>query len=169
MPVKADPAWSHEQDIREYEARFGKSDHPLRDTRMRLERNLADLHCVLTLGINYFLKKGSVCRLAPVSGLRLPEKVELLSELLPNSSDTDYVLRFTTTLAAILWLESERCRILAQRDRQPWLYPLYHLADCIATATSELEEALSCEHDDFDKDRLQDEEDEDGIPEEVDC
>jgi hypothetical protein len=49
----------------------------------------------------------------------------------------------------VLWLDSEHWRILAQRGGQQWLYPMYHLAGCIASVAGELEESLECEHNDY--------------------
>lgn len=149
MPIKAEPGWTSQKDIHEFEARFGKSENPRRDTRRRLERNLADLDSVLASGIDYFQKKRGTHHPAQGSPSGLRAKIELFTDLLPDSADTDYLLRFTTTLAQILWLESERARILAHGEREQWLYPSYHLADCFASAAFDLEEALACEHDDF--------------------
>jgi hypothetical protein len=168
LPLKSPVGWDDEQDMRDYEARFDESANPLRESRRRLDQNFTELHRVLASGINYFLKKGGAVRLAPVSPLSLREKIELFSDLLPNSANTDYVLRFTTTLARILWLESERSRILAQRDGQPWLYPLYHLCDCVATTGLDLKDALSREHDDFDQLCARQVEDDEGAGEEAD-
>jgi hypothetical protein len=52
--------------------------------------------------------------------------------------------------ARILWLESERERITKYADNHRWLFPFYRLADAFLCAACELEEALRCEHDDFD-------------------
>ena len=140
-----------ERDIQEFEARFGESENPHRDTRTGLERNLADLDSVLTSGIDYFLQKRGTHHPAQGFPMGLREKVELFTELLPDNADTHYILRFTRTLAQILWLESERARILAHGGSEQWLYPLYELADCFFSAAFDLKEALACEHDDFGK------------------
>jgi hypothetical protein len=57
LPIKQKADWTNEQDVREYEDRFGKSDDRLGDTRIRLNQNVAKLHRVLASGINYFLQK----------------------------------------------------------------------------------------------------------------
>jgi hypothetical protein len=149
LPARVQTPWSSEQDLQEFEIRFGKSDCPLDDCRTLMQDGLANLHRVLASGIDYFLKKRGGYRLASTSALSLREKVELFSELLPNPSNQDYLLRFTTTLALILWLESEHSRLLTQRESQQWLYPLYHLADLIGGAAYQLKESLICEHKDF--------------------
>ena len=72
--------------------------------------------------------------------------------MLPPSAKRDYLLRFNTKLARILWLDSERERIqkLDQQSENPvWLYPFYELGDAFLDAASELEETMECEHDDF--------------------
>jgi hypothetical protein len=168
LPIKQKADWTNEQDVREYEARFGKSDDRLRDTRIRLNQNVAELHRVLASGINYFLQKRGVLSLRAPRSLDLRQKVELFTDLLSNFDDSDYVLRFTTTLARVLWLESEQSRILAQRGNQPWLYPMYHLTDCIATTTIDLEESLCCEHNDFRDSMAHEAGEDDGIAEEPD-
>ena len=168
LPIKSPAGWDNERDLREYVDRFGESANPLRDSQMRLDENFTEVHRVLASGINYFLKKGGAVRLAPLFALGLREKVELFSDLLPNSDNMDYVLRFTTSLARILWLESERSRILAQRDGQRWLYPLYELCDCVAGAAMELRESLWCEHGDFRQLCAREVEDDEDVVEEED-
>jgi hypothetical protein len=166
LPIKPKADWNHEQDIRDYEDRFGESDDHLRDTRLRIAENFAQLNRVLTAGIDYFMQKRQLLSFTAPSSLSLRQKVELFTDLLPNSEDTDYMLRFTTALARVLWLESEHSRILAQRDQHPWLYPLYHLADCIASTAFILQESLGCEHDDFRDLSAGEIEEDDGIAEE---
>ena len=155
-------------DSERYEDRFGKSDDRLGDTRIRLNQNVAKLHRVLASGINYFLQKRGVLSYTAPCSLSLRQKVELFTDLLSNSDDSDYVLRFTTTLARVLWLESEQSRILAQRENQHWLYPMYHLTDCIASTAFELEESLCCEHHDFRDSTAREVGGDDGIAEEPD-
>ena len=164
LPIKPEATWDDEQDLREYEARFGESEDPLQDTRSLLAWKWDELHDLLASGIHYFLRKQGARRLAPVAELSLRGKVELFTDLLPDSLNTNYVLRFTTNLARILWLESEQARILAQRDNRRWLYPLYELADCVAATQFELMEALRCEHDDFDEGCVSDGEADDDVP-----
>ena len=164
LPIRPPERWDHARDIQEYEDRFGKSDNHLHDIRLQIDQNIAEVHATLASGINYFLRKRGFRHFASVSGLSLREKVGLFADLLPPSDDSDYVLRFTTNLARILWLDCEHGRILKQRHDQQWLYPFYHLADCFGSTAFELNESLRCEHDDFDRSQFCDDEDE-GIAE----
>ena len=52
--------------------------------------------------------------------------------------------------ACLVWLESERERINQRQDVHLWLFPFYQVADFLVDAACELEESLSCGHDDFD-------------------
>jgi hypothetical protein len=50
-----------------------------------------------------------------------------------------------------LWLESERQRISADPATGLFLFPIYQLADSFMGAALELNESLSCEHNDFEE------------------
>jgi hypothetical protein len=151
FPIRPPVDWDDDQDLQEYEDRFGKTENLLLDSRSQLEHSWQKVDEAFVSGICYFLQKRGTRHLAPVSDLTLRGKIELFTELLPVSSHMPYMLRFTTTLARILWLELEQDRILAQRDGKSWVFPLYELADCVTTVAFELKEALRCEHDDFDE------------------
>ena len=149
LPIRAPMDWNAERDIEEFEDRFGQSDHVCTDLQEILERNLGNLHGVLESGIHYFLRKRGDQRPRSVAGLSLEEKVTLFTKLLLPSGDDGYLLRFTARLAQVLWLQSERARILAEPDDRQWLYPLCILADAYSSAAFDLHEALACEHSDF--------------------
>jgi hypothetical protein len=149
LPIKAPVDWDDEKDIDGYVEIWGESDDYRRDIAALIETKLAQIHAILESGISYFSKKHGPAQLVPPSALTLREKVALFTELLPASAREGYTLRFSFTLARLLWYESERERLMLHPERQPWLFPFYTLADCFFGAALLLEESLECEHKDY--------------------
>jgi hypothetical protein len=151
LPIRPEPDWTEAKDKREYRKLWGETEDYRRDTQVLMAKDLAKVHYVLEGGINYLAQKAQRSMPIPPSVLTLREKVSLFTELLPASAERGYTLRFTLTLARILWLESERERLMRGPDSGGWLFPYYHLADSFIDAACDLHESLRCEHKDFDE------------------
>ena len=162
LPIRPPPDWNEAKDKQEYIDIWGTSHDYWRDTAALMKRDLAEVHAVLDAGINYFASKRGTPLVVTLSKLNLREKVALFTELLPASAKPNYTLRFSVSLARILWLDSERERITQRQDIHRWLFPFYYVADSLFDAACELKESLRCEHGDFN------ESDDPGIEEEAD-
>ncbi len=161
LPIKPPANWDERQDFEGFIEIWGESDHPWADSEVRLARSLNRLHAVLRAGIEYFAEKRKLSPLGALAIMSLSQRVALFTDLLPVSVDDRYALRFTLRLSRILWLESERERLARNPTSQQWLFPLYTLADEFMGEACLLEEAMRCEHDDFDASRIQELEDSD--------
>jgi hypothetical protein len=159
LPIKPPAGWNEKDDIQGFNEAWGESDDHRREIEVRFQESIAKVHTVLKAGINYFCKDREARPVMPPSVLTLREKVELFTEVLPRSPDDSYTLRFTMTLAWLLWLESERVRLMEHPVNHQWLFPFYRLADSLMAAALELEESLRCEHDDFDESGVLEEDD----------
>lgn len=146
--IKTPEGWTEKDDFEYYNGIWGDRKKYGQDFLEILQEDLEEIHGVLDSAICYFARKRGLFDPVQRLAITLDEKVSLVSELLPDSKDRDYTLRFTIDLARITWLESERKRI--QRHEQRWFFPHYHVADCFLDAAAELEESLQCEHNDFD-------------------
>jgi hypothetical protein len=151
LPIKPPPDWNEAKDKQEYIDVWGTSDDYWRDTAALMKKDLAEVHAVLESGINYFASKREAPPVVSLAELNLREKVALFAELLPASADRNYTLRFSVSLARILWLDSERERITQRQDIHRWLFPFYRVADSLLDAACELKESLRCEHRDFEE------------------
>ena len=151
LPLKPPADWTKKKDKAGYCEIWGESDDYRRDTRALLKRHLAEVQTVLDKGIRYLASKRGVRLVVAPATLTMREKVMLFTQLLPASAEPQYTLRFTISLALLLWFDSERGRITQQVENQRWLYPFYTLADSFLEVALELEESLECEHDDFKK------------------
>jgi len=151
MPLKVPAGWDEKQDIDGFIEIWGKTDDYRKATSDLLQADLDKLHCVLQAGISYLARKCDILPVLPVSVMGIREKVALFSQLLPASAEERYVLRFSLSLAQILWLDCELERIVRYPESQKWLFPLYTLADEFLGQALLLEEALRCEHHDFDR------------------
>jgi hypothetical protein len=150
MPVRAPAGWTAEQDLQDFEDRFGDVPNLWRDIEERFERNLQDLGQIMDSGIVYFAgKQGVSSSLPPLESLVLEDKIRLFTDLLPTSDNKDYIQRFTVCLGQVLWYRSEHTRVRRQHSERQWLYLLHDLADRFASLAFELDEALCCEHDDY--------------------
>ena len=149
LPVKPPADWTNDQDKAGYNEIWGESDDYWRDTKALLEDDLAEVQAVLDEGIRYLASKRGVRLVVAPATLTMREKVILFTQLLPVSPEPQYTLRFSISLALLLWLDSERERITQQVENHRWLYPFYTLAESFLGVALELKESLQCEHDDF--------------------
>jgi hypothetical protein len=150
MPIKVPAGWNEKQDIDGFIEIWGQGNDYWKATSDLLESDLDKLHCVLEAGISYFARTCDIRPALPPATMSIKEKVALFSQLLPASAEERYVLRFSLSLAKIAWLDCERERIARYPENQRWLYPLYTLADELLEQALLLEDALRCEHHDFD-------------------
>lgn len=117
----------------------------------RIEEAYENLHAALEAGIQYFLTRQHAGKRVPLAAMSVPEKIILLTDLLPSSAAEDYIARFGMDLAHALWVDSERSRILSAGRMQKgnWVEELDLLADWIVDAAFGLEESMGIEHADF--------------------
>ncbi len=149
LPIKSPVDWTKEKDERKYIDTWGESENYWQDTQDLLEADLAEVHEVLDAGLAYLAQKSGTRLAAPPATLTMREKVILFTELLPASAEKKYRLRFSISLAHLLWLESERERLTEHAANHQYLYPFYTLADAYLGVAVELDESLECEHADF--------------------
>jgi len=142
LPIKAPAGWNATSDVKEFIAGWGRSDDHRRRVELLLKEGVDQTHAALNAGIEYFSKDRKALSLMPPSVLNLQEKVQLFTELLPSWPDKRQTNQFTLALAWILWLESERGRIMAHPVNHQWQFPFYRLADSFLAAAMELREAL---------------------------
>jgi hypothetical protein len=154
MPVRVPEDWTQEKDIAEFVEIWGEQDDYRQATFDLLEGNLDQLNSVLENGIMFLAgKQGFFPRRSP-STMSVREKIALFTNLLPKSAGENYILRFSVSLARVLWLEAERERIGRYPDSHQWLFLIYQLAERLLGVALDLEEALRCEHWDFDASTL---------------
>lgn len=148
------PNWDGEQDLADFEGRFGGEYENLHEFALfQVEEACADLKRVLAHALSYFLDRSTNPLRVPVSALTVTETCHFLLELIAQSGrEPEYIKRFEEHLAAVLHYEGQRALILKRLWTNPdhvWLIELAGLADTTVTAYWELDEAMFCEHDDY--------------------
>lgn len=152
FPSHVPPDWSVEKDIESYLDRWEPAKDYAAATVERVEEAYATMNAVLEAAIQYFIKQEQPGKSLPVAALSLREKVTLLTDHLPASTDNDHLNQLGLDLAHILWVDSERSRLLVADARQKerrWLLPLYQLADSMNDAAFGLEETMGSANSDF--------------------
>jgi hypothetical protein len=145
-------SWSAEQDLEHHEQRFGESDNYFGEVERRIVGNLDNLAKVLNRGCQFFERKRP-CR--PIEA-HAPESLDICVRLLHYvrqvASSEEYLGRFEMHIELCRWVLTEYATVWCAYSaigEGMWLYPLSELADWIACAAFDLDEALGCEHEDY--------------------
>jgi hypothetical protein len=153
IEIKVPKNWTAEQDLEEFESRFDLADNVQHHAIMEVERSYEEQITALIKALRYYLDKTSAPLRVPVEALNIPEMCGFIRECVQKSGrESEYVARFGEHLDAILHYDDQRAKVLARHWRNPeqaWLLELADVADTIATASIEFDEAMCCEHDDY--------------------
>jgi hypothetical protein len=154
-PILLPTGWTPKKDFEAYEERWGE---PEGDYFGAVLVHVAENYCALIEAVDaalaYFQRTDS--RLVPVhpKTLAVCEKLMRLSAITNMRKATyNYKSRFAEHLRNAIWVDNERRRVLETYylgEERSWLYPLCELADYLGCAAWELDEAMGCEHDDYD-------------------
>ena len=154
-PILLPTGWTAEKDFEAYEYRWGEPEGDYFGAVLgRVAENYRELVKVVDAALAYF--QSTDHRLVPVHPETLPlcEKLTRLSAITNMRKATyRYKSRFAEHLHNATWVDNERRRVLENYylgEERSWLYPLCELADYLACAEFELDEAMMCEHDDYD-------------------
>ena len=147
-PLTVPTDWTEEKDLTTYDEAFGLSETCRSDITASITQSLEQANRTLEHGIRYFSSRDPV-GLMPVNASNLTEKIGWFTELVSRSNDIKYINRFAIGLAPLLWLESERKRLIKYHSQEKWLFPFWNLADVFEATALSIEESLSCEHDDY--------------------
>ncbi|MGV3757490.1 MAG: hypothetical protein ACO1QS_19085 [Verrucomicrobiota bacterium] len=151
--IKAPCDWTADKDIEEFESRFDLTDNVQLRAIEEVERSYEEQITALIKALRYYLDKTSAPLRIPVEALSIPEMCVFIRECVQKSGrEPEYVERFGEHLDAILHYDVQRAKVLVRHWRNPdqaWLLELADVADTIATASIEFDEAMCCEHDDY--------------------
>jgi hypothetical protein len=153
-PILLPPDWTPEKDFESYEERWGEPERDYFSAALeRVAENCNDLIEVVDGALTYFQHKDH--RLVAVHSGTLPllEKLTRLSVITnQRRAPYQYKSRFADHLHDAIWVENERRRVFENYhagEERTWLYPLCKLADYLGGAAFQLEEAMVCEHQDY--------------------
>jgi hypothetical protein len=154
-PIVLPADWTPEKDFEAYEERWGEAEGDYFSAVLeRVAEYYRELVKVVDAALAYFQRTDH--RLVPVHPETLPlcEKLTRLSAITNMRKATyRYKSRFAEHLHNASWVDNERRRVLETYylgEEDSWLHPLCELADYLACAAFQLEEAMECEHDDYD-------------------
>ena len=154
-PILLPADWTPEKDFQFYEDRWGVPEGDYFSAALgRVAESYRDLIQVVDAALAYFQRKDH--RLVRVHPETVPlcEKLTRLSVITNTRSAThEYRDRFADHLHDTIWADNERRRVLESYHiggEHTWLYPLCKLADSLGCAAFQLEEAMVCEHEDYD-------------------
>ena len=151
--IKAPNDWTADKDIEEFESRFDLADNVQHHASLEVERSYMEQITALIKALRYYLEKTSTPLRIPVEALSITEMCGFIRECVQKSGrEAEYVERFGAHLDAILYYDVQRAKVLArhwQNPDQAWLLELADVADSIATASIEFDEAMCCEHEDY--------------------
>jgi hypothetical protein len=153
-PILLPPDWTPEKDFKSYEERWGEPERNYFSAALeRVAESYNDLIEIVDSALAYF--QGKDPRLVPVHPGTLPvlDKLARLSVITNQRRATfEYKSRFADHLHDAIWVENERRRVLENYhagEERTWLYPLCELADYLGGAAFQLEDAMVCEHQDY--------------------
>ena len=154
LPIGVPADWTAELDIQKLAEVNGELEDPAEHVRAQLEASNGYLHRVLNVALGYYLRKQGSSGPVPLKAFTVREKLNWLEErVFLASTDADYQSRFGEIIDYANWVDAQRERLLrgyCDRQKQPWLAPLQELSDRLMNAGLQLEEALECEHEDYD-------------------
>lgn len=146
--------WDGWKDLAEFESRFDEEYNNVHDFAIQqVENSCSYVKRVLAHSLAYFLERKTNHVRMPITALSIPETCHLLLELTSQSAcKSSYKLRFKDHLEVILHYDEQRSLVLKRLWNNPahiWLFELSELADSMAAAAWELDEGMSCEHEDY--------------------
>jgi hypothetical protein len=152
--IKAPPNWDGWKDLSDFESRFDENYENANDfALLQVEESYAYVKRVLGHTLFYFLKRKTRHLEVPVNALTVAETCHLLLELTSQPGHkSGYKERFNDYLMAILHYDEQRSLVLKRlwiNAAHVWLVELAELADSMTSAAWELDESMSCEHDDY--------------------
>jgi hypothetical protein len=152
--IKAPPNWNGWKDLKDFESRFDDKYENANDfALLQVEESYAYLKRVLAHSLFYFLKRKTRHLELPVNALTVAETCHLLLDLTSQSGrEPEYKERFKDRLMAVLHYDEQRFLVLKRlwiNAAQVWLVELAELADSMTTVAWELDEGMSCEHEDY--------------------
>ena len=152
--ISVPPDWDAEQDIKEFESRFGDDYKNIQEfTLANVEDVCACRMNVLAQALRYFLDQNKTPLRVPVNSLTVPELCHFLLGLIEHSKrEPGYTERFRGHLAVVLYYEKQRALVLERHWTNPdhvWFVELADVADAIMAASWDFDEGMVCEHDNY--------------------
>jgi len=153
IEIKVAGDWTADDDVEDFVARFGEARNMQKSAIKEVESAYMELHDALAKALQYFLKQTPAEHCIAVGAMTVAEKCSYLSKCVFRAGrEPEYGERFKEHLDAVLHYDGQRGLVMARHWANPdhaWLIELADLADCISSSCHEFDEAMCCEHDDY--------------------